>query len=167
MTMDKKLDEMFDHPCKGTCSGWQQGYDKGFSAVKVLPPTPSECAGKEQLAREWLHANGWYRKYNHKWEELYSIFYAGHAAGVESRDREVRCLHSVMADFISKKDGGKEFAGANSLEYYPRNGIIGWIGGNEMTVVEVRKVRDFCNQLLDYAHDSAVGKLQNIQSEKA
>jgi hypothetical protein len=27
--MSKSLDEMFDHPCKQTCSGWQQAYEKG------------------------------------------------------------------------------------------------------------------------------------------
>jgi hypothetical protein len=27
--MSKSLDEMFDHPCKQTCSGWKQGFEKG------------------------------------------------------------------------------------------------------------------------------------------
>lgn len=27
----------FDHPCKGTCSGWQQGYDSGRAAAVILP----------------------------------------------------------------------------------------------------------------------------------
>jgi len=28
---DQPRQPTFDHPCKGTCSGWQQGYDRGFS----------------------------------------------------------------------------------------------------------------------------------------
>ncbi len=24
-----EMDKLFDHPCKQTCSGWRQGYDKG------------------------------------------------------------------------------------------------------------------------------------------
>lgn len=29
-----KINETLDHPCKGTCSGWQQGYDRGISHFK-------------------------------------------------------------------------------------------------------------------------------------
>lgn len=38
--MSKSLDEMFDHPCRNVCSGWQQGYEKGLSdsvAVGLCP----------------------------------------------------------------------------------------------------------------------------------
>lgn len=32
---DKKMLEMgFDHPCKDTCSGWQQGYDRGHLTAR-------------------------------------------------------------------------------------------------------------------------------------
>lgn len=38
----KVMDSGFDHPCKQTCSGWQQGYDRGVAAerarvIKALP----------------------------------------------------------------------------------------------------------------------------------
>lgn len=33
---EKKLQEAgFDHPCKQTCSGWQQGYERGYAANEV------------------------------------------------------------------------------------------------------------------------------------
>lgn len=25
----------FDHPCRQTCSGWQQGYDRGYDELKA------------------------------------------------------------------------------------------------------------------------------------
>lgn len=31
--MSDKPEEDFDHPCKNTCSGWLQGYEKGKKAV--------------------------------------------------------------------------------------------------------------------------------------
>lgn len=29
MSTPKTIDEMFDHPCRDTCSGWKHGFDKG------------------------------------------------------------------------------------------------------------------------------------------
>lgn len=26
---EKRIRESFDHPCRGNCSGWRQGYEKG------------------------------------------------------------------------------------------------------------------------------------------
>lgn len=41
-----------DHPCKQTCSGWQQGYDKGYSArdaeVKALRDIVKRCLHARQ-----------------------------------------------------------------------------------------------------------------------
>lgn len=31
----KELADMFDHPCKQTCSGWKQGYEKGYAAAEL------------------------------------------------------------------------------------------------------------------------------------
>lgn len=31
---DKSPLDNLDHPCRETCSGWQQGYDRGYLAVK-------------------------------------------------------------------------------------------------------------------------------------
>lgn len=34
MSNDKILEAGFDHPCKTTCSGWQQGYERGLIQFK-------------------------------------------------------------------------------------------------------------------------------------
>lgn len=33
-TLDEFTKAGFDHPCKQTCSGWQQGHDRGFTAAQ-------------------------------------------------------------------------------------------------------------------------------------
>lgn len=40
----KVMDSGFDHPCKQTCSGWQQGYDRGVEAerARVMKALPSD-----------------------------------------------------------------------------------------------------------------------------
>lgn len=52
------LDELFDHPCKETCSGWKQGYDKG----KLELQKENERLEKENALLEEcraFYANQW------------------------------------------------------------------------------------------------------------
>lgn len=39
------LDDKFDHPCRGTCSGWQQGYEKGQEGLKACSSETERKAG--------------------------------------------------------------------------------------------------------------------------
>ena len=46
-TFDKVHEAGFDHPCRGTCSGWQQGFTRGISSFataikKLLKPEEAE-----------------------------------------------------------------------------------------------------------------------------
>lgn len=36
MKLSKEIEADFDHPCKQTCSGWRQGYEKGFAECLKL-----------------------------------------------------------------------------------------------------------------------------------
>lgn len=65
MDIDKSpLDALFDHPCKQTCSGWQQGFDKGalLERKKILEllrdhvaiPYQGFTRPAAQLVADWL-----------------------------------------------------------------------------------------------------------------
>lgn len=43
---DKIMEAGFDHPCRQTCSGWQQGYDRGMSDLKKDNTTMLEALNK-------------------------------------------------------------------------------------------------------------------------
>lgn len=48
--------EEFDHPCKGTCSGWKQGFEKGAKYKqeklnKIIPETNLPNCTKEELQK--------------------------------------------------------------------------------------------------------------------
>lgn len=46
--------EKFDHPCKGTCSGWQQGFEKGQKAFQNFKVGDRvECYGTDD-ATKWF-----------------------------------------------------------------------------------------------------------------
>lgn len=36
MTEAISIEEKFDHPCKQTCSGWKQGFEKGVASRQRL-----------------------------------------------------------------------------------------------------------------------------------
>lgn len=63
-----KLNEKrdFDHPCRQTCSGWQQGYDKG--KAEVMP-----------MMREMAETIRYIMNENDKvkgWDKLHDTWYA-------------------------------------------------------------------------------------------
>lgn len=56
-SLDQKLDEL-DHPCKHTCSGWKQGFEKGVES-KLLNEEikPSEPVITDTMRLEWMIDN--------------------------------------------------------------------------------------------------------------
>lgn len=46
-------DEELEHPCKQTCSGWQQGYERGYRAAQAARAWPSEDEVKDAAGKYW------------------------------------------------------------------------------------------------------------------
>jgi hypothetical protein len=50
---EKMVKAGFDHPCKETCSGWKQGYDRGAFELAIWKDLADRMA-------EWMKRNGYF-----------------------------------------------------------------------------------------------------------
>jgi hypothetical protein len=104
------------HPCRGVCSGWQQGFDAGRKSCHRSPRQAEQMSNPktEAVEREADAAAQTYQRtsvyYRTPYRAFKEGFVTGHEAGRKSRDAEVKRLEALISDQLNENDElGAEF----------------------------------------------------------